>query len=289
MQHVSGRTLWRANFIGGLELLAQATARLPFGVPDPVLCGDAAVELYTGGLWSIADLEVLAADARLLTAELFALGFRWTERPRHAERGLWHPELQIGIDIIECRAAPSMAELSNRLVVGVDVRPIELEDTAPVPLKVVGIEDLIAQQVGYWLSDGHRSGVCATRLQALAELGQGGVGGLFRDDYLQRRLDWETRGEVALELFPSTEGRAQTAVARTTTLTDMQALISTWCDRCGLLLAAGRTNTRDAGWSGGDPVRMVGGRNDMQGRAGRPGKRSANIVPFDAALPRSPD
>ena len=42
---------------------------------------------------------LLAAEARLLTTELFAVGFRWSDRPRHAVRGLWHPELEIGIEI----------------------------------------------------------------------------------------------------------------------------------------------------------------------------------------------
>ena len=117
MQQAADQTHWRANFLSALELFAQAGARLPFGVPDPVLSGGSAVELYTGGLWSAADLEVVASDARKLTVELFAVGFHWSDRPRYAGRGLWHPELQIGITIIEPRAAPSVAEQSNRLVV----------------------------------------------------------------------------------------------------------------------------------------------------------------------------
>ena len=64
MQHVSTGTIWRVNFVNALRSLGMAVARLPFGVPDPVICGTTAVELYTGGLWSISNLEVLAADAR---------------------------------------------------------------------------------------------------------------------------------------------------------------------------------------------------------------------------------
>jgi hypothetical protein len=107
MQQSDEGTHWRTNFLGALELFAQAGARLPFGVPDPVLCGESAVELYTGGMWSTVDLEVICADARLLTAELFAVGFRWSERPRRAERGLWHPALQIGMDIVKASGSPS--------------------------------------------------------------------------------------------------------------------------------------------------------------------------------------
>ena len=120
MQQADERAPWRANFVEALGLLARAAAGLPFGVPDPVLSGASAVELYSGGLWSAAVLEVLAEDAARLTAELFAVGFRWADRPRHLGRGLWHPELLIGIDIID-RAPLGPGELSNVLTVGVDL------------------------------------------------------------------------------------------------------------------------------------------------------------------------
>jgi hypothetical protein len=76
MHHVSDHAPWRANFVGTLQLLGQAALRQPFGISDPVLCGAAAVELYTGGLCTAGTLEVFAADTRSLTAELFAAGFR---------------------------------------------------------------------------------------------------------------------------------------------------------------------------------------------------------------------
>ena len=109
MQQARHRTPWRANFLSAMELLAQASARL-------------------------------------LTFELFAVGFRWCGRPRHAERGLWHPKLEIGIDISETRAAPSIAEPPNTLVVVLDLDPSLSRDEAS--LKVIAIEDLIVQQVG---------------------------------------------------------------------------------------------------------------------------------------------
>jgi hypothetical protein len=68
--------LWRDNFVGALQLLGQAAARLPFGVPDPILWGASAVALFTGDLWLVGELQVIAADTRPLTAELVAAGFR---------------------------------------------------------------------------------------------------------------------------------------------------------------------------------------------------------------------
>jgi hypothetical protein len=284
MQQARDRTPRRKSFLSALELLAQAGARLPFGVPDPVLWGGSAMELYTGGLWPAADLEVIGSDARLLTSELFAVGFRWSDRPRHAERGLWHRELDIGIDIIEARAVPSVAEQSNTLVVVLDLDPSGSTDEAS--LKVVGIEDLIAQQVGCWLRDGAPSGALAAQVQALVGLGQEGVGGPFAASYLQRRLARETDGEVVVEMPWSEEGRGPTRARRTTRLSRMQARIGTWRDHCGL---------------SSDPVysqqltRPMDGltlsardQNDPRGWGGRFDLPSAVILPFDSSLSLPP-
>ena len=271
---------WRTRFLGALQLFAQAGARLPLGVPDPVLGGGSALELYTGGLWAASDLEVIAADVRRLTAELFAVGFRWSDRPGHAARGLWHPELQIGINIVEGYAAPSAAEQSNRLVVTLGREPPRL--TEVVSLTVIGIEDLIAQQVGCWLRDGAPAGDFATRVQALVGLGREGVGGSFRAGYLQRRLARETNGEVVLEDLGSDEGREPLRALRTTDLAEMRARISVWRDRHALWLAPLMANDRDRP---GAVLSNLGGHLPrQQGRGGRSGLASAEIVPFDAVF-----
>ena len=85
MQHSYDKTLWRARFTDALQLIGEAAARLPVGASDPILCGESAVELYTGGLWATDDLELYIAQPRLLTAELFAVGFRWTHSPRYLD------------------------------------------------------------------------------------------------------------------------------------------------------------------------------------------------------------
>ena len=140
MRHVIRRTLWRASFINALQLVGQASARLPFGVPDPVLRGSSAIELYAGGLWSAADLDLYTLEPGPLIAELFGLGFRWAERPERGGRGLWHPELHIGINISSGGAPSDIAELSNVLTSSM------ISGSNP-GVAVIGIEDLIAAQV----------------------------------------------------------------------------------------------------------------------------------------------
>jgi hypothetical protein len=87
MAHTEDQARWRGSFLQALQIVGKAAARLPLGVPDPVLCGGSAVDLYTGGLWAPPEVELLAAQPRPVRAELMALGFHWTERPPHGERG----------------------------------------------------------------------------------------------------------------------------------------------------------------------------------------------------------
>jgi hypothetical protein len=234
MQHVSPGTLWRVNFVNALRSLGAAVAHLPFGIPDPVICGATAVELYTGSLWSGGNLEVLAVEARPLVAELFAVGFRWAERPLHRDTGLWHPQLAIGVDIIEGLADLDWAARSNILSMALDEPPRATTGTTRELLNIVGIEDLIVRQITSWMAGKPPGDDIPARLDVLDALGRAGVGGRLRVGYLQRRLAWETQGAVELGSRSSEEGAAPDPVPRTTTLPRMRAVIVAWRARCGL-------------------------------------------------------
>jgi hypothetical protein len=214
---------WRRNFVATLQLLARPAVRQPLGPPDPVLCGAAAVRLYTGDLWSAGCLKVFTAAPQPLIAELFAAGFRWTGRPKLADRGLWHPELQIGIDVID-HVKRGLAQASNTLTVALDLGATGPADRELVSLKVVGIEDLIVSEVAGMQRQGPSEEVAA-RARVLAELGRNGVGGRLRSAYLDRRLAWETRGEVVLEDRWSNRAGEDDAASRTIALSRMRTLI----------------------------------------------------------------
>jgi hypothetical protein len=282
MQIQNDRSCWRTSFIGGLQLLAQAAARLPFGVQDPILGGSSAVELYTGGLWASPNLEVLTPHPQALTAELFAVGFRWCERPRQRSAGLWHPGLAIGLEIIDHRSVLEAAGQANRLAIAIDLRPLRSADTGATSLTVVGIEDLIVEQVGHWLVAGGRSGEFAVRLQTLVGLGREGVGGPLREGYLHRRVAWQSDGQVVLELPTSDDGMAPAHTARAMNLTRMRVLISTWCRRNGLISDDVRPSRRQDD-DGAQPDQLNRPRNRVPRRGGGSNKASARIVPFDVA------
>ena len=271
--------LWRDNFVGALQLLGLAAARLPFGVPDPILCGASAVALYTGDLWPVGELQVIAADARPLTAELFAVGFRWTQRPLCLGRGLWHPQLQIGADVIEDHVSLASAEFLNVLSVTVDWPLAARVGGELASIKVIGIEDLIVEQATEWLARRMPTSEVATKSGVLVTLAQSGVGGRFRGAYLQRRLAWETNGEVAFDASRSRDDLADDNAPRTTTLARMQTLINAWHLRHGFAFDA--PSLRPARGSRRNRTLERRHRNDEARRAGTSSFVSANVVPFD--------
>jgi hypothetical protein len=253
--------------------------RLPFGVSDPILCGVSAVALYTGDLWPVGELQVIAADTRPLTAELFAAGFRWTQRPLFLGRGLWHPQLQIGADVIEDHALLASAEALNVLSVTVDWPLAARVGGELASIKVIGIEDLIAEQAADWLARRMPTGEVATKSRVLVTLAQSGVGGRFRGEYLQRRLAWETNGEMAFDASPSRDDLADDTAPRLTTLSRMQTLINAWHLRHGFAFRA--SNSRLTRGSRGDRTLENRYQNDEARRAGTSSLVSANVVPFD--------
>jgi hypothetical protein len=286
MQHVVDRSLWRRSFVDALQLLGQAAVRLPFGVPDPVLYGQAAVELYTGSLWLAAPIEVFGVERRLLTTELSAGGFRWCQRPGEAGSGLWHPGLQVGIDINEECSSRRQPEVRSTLAVTIDLELRGPAETEPVSLKVVGIEDLIVEEAVHSLTQGRASREAAQRAQALVGLGRAGVAGRFRGGYLQRRLASETGGEVVLDALSAAMEEDDDLTARMITLTRMRTLISAWHLRCGLsrdLTPAHAMRGRDAG-----RPPAVRGRNDQARRAGERSAARANVIPFAIHAPVPP-
>ncbi len=281
MQHTADCPVWRENFVEALHLLGEATGRLPIGIPDPVLCGAAAIELYTGGLWSTVTLTLRTIATRSLTRELFGVGFRLRQSSPASPRGLQHPELKIGIDFVEDAATPNAALIANVVRVAIDRRIAAADEGEPVSVKVVGVEDLIVEEAVSWLTLRGPSEVAA-RLGVLAELGQGGVGGGFRADYLERRLARETDGEVVLSKTSRRTVGANATVPRTIALSEMRELIHVWRIRCGLSCTDGTSRaSRRQSMSRVPPLR---GRGRMSRRAGGPTDASSNVVPFDIAV-----
>jgi hypothetical protein len=274
MQILDTRTHWSRHFLTAMDLVALAVARLPFGVPDPVMGGAAAVALYTGGMWPATALEMTTVDERKLVAELFAVGFRWSRGTRCVD--LWHPDCAIGIDIVPMSEPGNPAAPPNQLTVTLDLE--RRGPPAVTTLQVVGIEDLIIDQARNCLLDGTPRGEPVARLQTLVAVARAGVGGPLCAGYLQRRLAWETQGEVSLDdLSFGTEG-PWAGSPRCMGLSDMQSRIQAWRVREGLPSDPPGPNGPDG--LDTDLFAGIGGRTDDLPRGWRSGLASATVLPF---------
>jgi hypothetical protein len=240
MDQTDAPDLWRKDFVAVLRLIGLAAARLPYGVPEPVLGGEAAIELYSGGLCPTPLIELLTTEPQWLREELQEMDFREDERTFSAMPSLRHPTLERAVSIIV--RSPVDAN-----VLAVEIGRSGRQDATTI--RVIGIEDLIADQITTWLGLGGRGSETTTIIQVLVELGRAGVGGPFRPAYLQRRLARETGGEVVLEAPVALCGLDDPAT-RVTSLTSIASRVRNWRAsrnlpiHSALLLNSGHPNNR---------------------------------------------
>ena len=269
-----------ANVRAALTLLGRAVTRLPLGVDEPVLVGHSALELYSGGAWSYGELDMVMHQPRALNAALMAEGFRWTERPRHVTRGLWHPRLQIAAEIVAHALPDGAADPVATLTVELDAAAET--GSEPVQLRVIGIEDLITERAARWMASGGSRVELARQMQMLMELGHAGVGGPLRIEYLRRRLANVTAGEVELGVF-RTRSLQDHEGARRITETAMLAAIRTWRVRHGMSEPVSRWAPGEVGRA--RSLRKVHGQNDRAGREGDFDFLAPNVVAIDRPSP----
>jgi hypothetical protein len=132
------------DFVAALRLLGaamEAVARQ--GHPVPVLVGGAAVELWTIGRYVSGDFDLVVADPAPIEAALIARGFRREDRDGHLLRGLYHPELGIGIEVVSGVLFDGLADRAR----------IRLVETAGGNIRVIPPEDVIADRLGQYAAD----------------------------------------------------------------------------------------------------------------------------------------
>jgi hypothetical protein len=180
----------------------------------------------------------------------------------------------MGVKITEDHAPLGPAELSNLLTIATDGEPVDRVRTS---LKVVGIEDVIAEQVASWRAHRVPCALATTRIQVLVALARRGIGGPFRAGYLQRRLAHDTGGEVALEATWPGEGTEHDTAPRAMVLSSMRAVANTWC------VTSGYRFDRTPPHAPRQPRERRSLRHgyDETGRAGGFGIVPARVVPFD--------
>jgi len=259
---------WRKDFVAALRLIGSAAARLSYGVPEPVLGGQAAIELYSGGLWApTRQIELLTMDASRLRPELMEMGFRPDECSPSDAHNLWHPNID------RCVSIAVRPPLDTN-VVAVEIGSFGGHD--PTTIRVVGIEELIADQISAWLRKGGGRSEITTLVQVLVELGRAGVAGPFRPAYLQRRLARQTGGEVVLDSSLAPHSLDDPA-PRMTSLSSIGCLVRNWRAKRNLLVEAANLFPDDSRTDRGSSDIL--NRNEMMATGCLVG-RTATIIPF---------
>jgi hypothetical protein len=138
---MTASTTFRPEFIAGLKLLAEAFGEVVVaGYSRPILVGGAAVEFFTGGSVTSGDFDVVSPAAQdVLEQALLRRGF---ERPAGIGvllRGLHHPKLLIGVEVVSGDLFDGAADIQKVVLV-----QVEGEKTIALP----SVEDMIADRVG---------------------------------------------------------------------------------------------------------------------------------------------
>lgn len=176
---------WREEFLRALELLARVSEAMHRrGLPRPILVGGGAVELYTASALMTGDFDLCSPAQAELEQEMRQAGFVRPAGAGTVTRGWIHPDLQLGFEIVSSAPLDGQAE--------VDRMQLILIDTIGEYVRVLSVEDMIADRVGQYASGAAPDMLGQAR--ALFAL----FPALDRD-YLDRRIRYETAGEHGVQ------------------------------------------------------------------------------------------
>jgi hypothetical protein len=185
---------FREPYTKALELLGRAfNSMIEHGFEPPVLVGGGAVEFYTSGAIASGDFDIVAANDTALESALLREGFRKEDRAGRLQRGYYHPELAIGIEVVGAQLFDGYGDRSRILLV-------RLNDQSQVA--IVSIEDLIADRMGQFCSSPQRVGEMLEQALRLLELA-----GSIDEAYLDERIRYETSGELDLAYLKTRSSR----------------------------------------------------------------------------------
>jgi hypothetical protein len=178
-------TVFRPEYLQALALFARACEDfVKNGYPRPVLVGGGAVEFHTGGAVVSGDFDFVAAARQAFEETLISYGFKREDRAGRLLRGLYHPELGLGAEIVSKPLFDGLSDVHR-------VQLVEIVDGKAVA--IAPIEDLIADRMGQYLSTSNRVPEMLDQAIKLLRLAD-----RLDADYLDKRIRDETHGELGL-------------------------------------------------------------------------------------------
>lgn len=180
---------FRPEYLHALELLGRACVRVQArGISPPVLVGGAVVEYYTGGAYTSGDFDLQTSAEPPFIEELLALGFRHEDRTGRMLKGFYHPDFDLGVELVSGQLFDGRADRSR-------LHNVRLADDSLI--RVASAEDIVADRVGQYLSDPQHRQASLDQARTVYLL----LEPQLDNTYLTQRLNDETAGEISLTDF----------------------------------------------------------------------------------------
>lgn len=178
------KSAYRPEFLAALRLFAQASEGMhQRGFQRPILVGGAAAELYSLSAVNTGDFDICTIRQSELEEELRQLGFVRPSGSGAMLKGLAHPDLRLGFEIVAEVPMDGNVDAAH-------VRLVEPIGGGAL-FRVISVEDLIADRMGQFASGS------APDRREQARLLLGLHPGVDRA-YLERRIRQESMGDYGL-------------------------------------------------------------------------------------------
>jgi hypothetical protein len=153
--------------------------------------GGAAIELYTGGAVTSGDFDVLTAGQAELEAALICRGFRRPDAPGMLLRGLYHPGLGIGFEVVSGHLFDGASDRARTRLVPVDSSEVRLPP----------VEDMIADRMSQFAAPNHGDATMLEQAVILYRVARQNLEDPLDEEYLDRRIKHETAGSYDLRFL----------------------------------------------------------------------------------------
>lgn len=178
-------SLFRPEFIEALSLLAMACDDVAAsGYDRPILVGGAPVEFHTGSAVVSGDFDFVTEEQRAFEGALICYGFRREDRSERLLRGLYHPELGLGVEVVSGQLLDGRSDARR-------VQLVEIVDQKAVA--IAPVEDMIADRLGQYVSTQNRPPEMLDQAIKLFRLANS-----LDEAYLDVRIRDETGAELDL-------------------------------------------------------------------------------------------
>jgi hypothetical protein len=183
---------YRPEFVAALSLLAEAFDEVvAAGYDRPIIVGGAAVEFYTGGAVASGDFDVLTAAQVELEAALQRKGFRRPNSPGMLTRGLYHPELGIGFEVVSGQLFDGAGDRTRTRIVSVPTGAVRFP----------AVEDMIADRMGQFAAPDRGDMVMLGQAVVLYRIARANLADPLDETYLDARIRHETGGSRDLQFL----------------------------------------------------------------------------------------